>query len=465
MDVIKEKWEEIIQKLKVEYFLSNISFETWIRPLEVYEIRGNTLYLTVNFKASIEHIQNKYLLPLKVCIAEVTGTEYQIKFIPRDLPREQQRRYLEKTAPVKEKTHKHKEVSPIAEKANLNPKYTFDTFVVGGNNNFAHAASLAVAESPGEVYNPLFLYGGVGLGKTHLMHSIAHYILDREPSKKVLYVTSETFTNDLITAIRNGKTGNDLAMNAFRDKYRNNDVLLIDDVQFIIGKESTQEEFFHTFNHLHVSGKQIIISSDKPPKDIETLEARLRTRFEWGLIADISSPDYETRMAILRKKEELDGLEKYHIPDEVMQYIANNIKSNIRELEGSLNKLIALSNLENKPIDIPLAAEALKDMISPDDTRAVSPELIMDVVSEHFNVPVTELKGKKRNAEIVLPRQIVMYLCRNMTDTPLKSIGALLGGKDHASISHGVRKIENDLKTDEALNNTVNIIKKKINPV
>lgn len=244
MDVIKEKWEEIIQKLKVEYFLSNISFETWIRPLEVYEIRGNTLYLTVNFKASIEHIQNKYLLPLKVCIAEVTGTEYQIKFIPRDLPREQQRRYLEKTAPVKEKTHKHKEVSPIAEKANLNPKYTFDTFVVGGNNNFAHAASLAVAESPGEVYNPLFLYGGVGLGKTHLMHSIAHYILDREPSKKVLYVTSETFTNDLITAIRNGKTGNDLAMNAFRDKYRNNDVLLIDDVQFIIGKESTQEEFF-----------------------------------------------------------------------------------------------------------------------------------------------------------------------------------------------------------------------------
>lgn len=465
MDVIKEKWEEIIQKLKVEYFLSNISFETWIRPLEVYEIRGNTLYLTVNFKASIEHIQNKYLLPLKVCIAEVTGTEYQIKFIPRDLPREQQRRYLEKTVPVKEKTHKHKEVSPIAEKANLNPKYTFDTFVVGGNNNFAHAASLAVAESPGEVYNPLFLYGGVGLGKTHLMHSIAHYILDREPSKKVLYVTSETFTNDLITAIRNGKTGNDLAMNAFRDKYRNNDVLLIDDVQFIIGKESTQEEFFHTFNHLHVSGKQIIISSDKPPKDIETLEARLRTRFEWGLIADISSPDYETRMAILRKKEELDGLEKYHIPDEVMQYIANNIKSNIRELEGSLNKLIALSNLENKPIDIPLAAEALKDMISPDDTRAVSPELIMDVVSEHFNVPVTELKGKKRNAEIVLPRQIVMYLCRNMTDTPLKSIGALLGGKDHASISHGVRKIENDLKTDEALNNTVNIIKKKINPV
>ena len=465
MDVIKEKWEEIIQKLKVEYFLSNISFETWIRPLEVYEIRGNTLYLTVNFKASIEHIQNKYLLPLKVCIAEVTGTEYQIKFIPRDLPREQQRRYLEKTAPVKEKTHKHKEVSPIAEKANLNPKYTFDTFVVGGNNNFAHAASLAVAESPGEVYNPLFLYGGVGLGKTHLMHSIAHYILDREPSKKVLYVTSETFTNDLITAIRNGKTGNDLAMNAFRDKYRNNDVLLIDDVQFIIGKESTQEEFFHTFNHLHTSGKQIIISSDKPPKDIETLEARLRTRFEWGLIADISSPNYETRMAILQKKIELDHLEKYNIPNDVLEYIATNVKTNIRELEGSPNKLIALYKLNNTgSIDIALAAEALKDIISSDNRREVTPELILDIVSEHFGVSISDLKGNKRNAEIVFPRQIAMYLIRNMTETSLKAVGVILGGKDHSTIKHGIEKIENELKADETLSNTINIIKKKINP-
>ena len=467
MFTVKEKWEEIIQKLKVEYFLSNISFDTWIRPLEVYDIVGDTLYLSVNLKASIEHIQNKYLLPLKVCIAEVTGIEYDIKFIPKDATNSERESFLIKNnIPIKEDSKpKTRKMNNISEQANLNPKYTFDTFVVGGNNNFAHAASLAVAEQPGEVYNPLFLYGGVGLGKTHLMHSVAHYILEHDPSKKVLYVTSETFTNELIDALKVGKNGNELAMTTFREKYRNNDVLLIDDIQFIIGKESTQEEFFHTFNHLHVSGKQIIISSDKPPKDIETLEARLRTRFEWGLIADISSPDYETRMAILRKKEELDGLEKYHIPDEVMQYIANNIKSNIRELEGSLNKLIALSNLENKPIDIPLAAEALKDMISPDDTRAVSPELIMDVVSEHFNVPVAELKGKKRNAEIVLPRQIVMYLCRNMTDTPLKYIGALLGGKDHASISHGVRKIENDLKTDEALNNTVNIIKKKINPV
>ena len=459
MNTVKEKWPEIIEHLRVEHELSNVSFNTWIQPLKVYDVVDNTVFILVNMNASVEYIEKKYQLPLKVCIAETTGTEYDVVFISEDDDR------LNEIQNMAIEANQKKKSKSAAEKAGLNPKYTFDTFVVGGNNNFAHAASLAVAESPGEVYNPLFLYGGVGLGKTHLMHSVAHYILEHDPSKKVLYVTSETFTNELIDALKVGKNGNELAMTTFREKYRNNDVLLIDDIQFIIGKESTQEEFFHTFNHLHVSGKQIIISSDKPPKDIETLEARLRTRFEWGLIADISSPDYETRMAILRKKEELDGLEKYHIPDEVMQYIANNIKSNIRELEGSLNKLIALSNLENKPIDIPLAAEALKDMISPDDTRAVSPELIMDVVSEHFNVPVTELKGKKRNAEIVLPRQIVMYLCRNMTDTPLKSIGALLGGKDHASISHGVRKIENDLKTDEALNNTINIIRKKINPI
>ena len=467
MNTVKEKWPEIIEHLRVEHELSNVSFNTWIQPLKVYDVVDNTVFILVNMNASVEYIEKKYQLPLKVCIAETTGTEYDVVFISEDDDR------LNEIQNMAIEANQKKKSKSAAEKAGLNPKYTFDTFVVGGNNNFAHAASLAVAESPGEVYNPLFLYGGVGLGKTHLMHSVAHYILEHDPSKKVLYVTSETFTNELIDALKVGKNGNELAMTTFREKYRNNDVLLIDDIQFIIGKESTQEEFFHTFNHLHVSGKQIIISSDKPPKDIETLEARLRTRFEWGLIADISSPDYETRMAILRKKEELDGLEKYHIPDEVMQYIANNIKSNIRELEGSLNKLIALSNLENKPIDIPLAAEALKDMISPDDTRAVSPELIMDVVSEHiiqivadhFNLTPLDIMSAKRSKEIVYPRQIVMYLCRNMTDTPLKSIGALLGGKDHASISHGVRKIENDLKTDEALNNTVNIIKKKINPV
>ena len=456
MNIVEENWEQILNKMKLEYCSSNISYNTWIAPLTVYEVTDDTVYILVKLRASLEHIEEKYLLPFKVCIAEVTGYEYEVSFVTDDHVVIQEK---------KDTAVKKQQSNAIFEQANLNPKYTFDTFVVGSNNNFAHAASLAVADSPGEIYNPLFLYGGVGLGKTHLMHSIAHFILEKDPTKKVLYVTSETFTNELIDALKIGKNGNELAMTTFREKYRNNDVLLIDDIQFIIGKESTQEEFFHTFNHLHVSGKQIIISSDKPPKDIETLEARLRTRFEWGLIADISSPDYETRMAILRKKEELDGLERYHIPDEAMQYIANNITSNIRELEGSLNKLIALANLENKPIDIPLAAEALKDMISPNNTREITPELIIEDVSDHFNVPAAELKGKKRNAEIVLPRQIVMYLCRKMTDTPLKTIGLILGGKDHASVSHGVKKIEHDVKTDEALNNTVNIIKKKLNPI
>lgn len=456
MNIVEKNWEQILEKMKLEYCSSNISYNTWIAPLTVYEVVDDTVYILVKLRASLEHIEEKYLLPFKVCIAEVTEHEFEVAFVTEDNLVIHQK---------KETVTKKTKRNAIFESANLNPKYTFDTFVVGSNNNFAHAASLAVAESPGDTYNPLFIYGGVGLGKTHLMHSIAHYILEKDPTKKVLYVTSETFTNELIDALKIGKNGNELAMTTFREKYRNNDVLLIDDIQFIIGKESTQEEFFHTFNHLHVSRKQVIISSDKPPKDIETLEARLRTRFEWGLIADISSPDYETRMAILRKKEELDGLERYHIPDDVMQYIANNIKSNIRELEGSLNKLVALANLEKKPIDIQLAAEALKDMISQDNIREITPELIIDVVSEHFNVPVSELKGKKRNSEIVLPRQIVMYLCRNMTDTPLKAIGVLLGGKDHASVSHGVKKITADIETDEALNNTVSIIKKKLNPL
>lgn len=456
MNVVEEHWPQILNKMKLEYCSSSIAYNTWIAPLTVYEVTDNTVYILVKLKASLEHIEEKYLLPFKVCIAEVTGQVYQVSFVTEDEQIVQQKKNI---AVQTQKSNL------IFEQANLNLKYTFDTFVVGNNNRFAHAASLAVSERPGEVYNPLFIYGGAGLGKTHLMHSIAHFILENDPTKKVLYVTSEAFTNELIDALKIGKTGNDLSMNTFREKYRNIDVLLIDDIQFIIGKESTQEEFFHTFNHLHSAGKQIILSSDKPPKDIETLEDRLRNRFEWGLLADISAPDYETRMAILKNKIELDNLECYNIPDDVLKYIAENIKSNIRELEGSLNKLIALAKLVQKTIDIPLAAEALKDMVTSSETREITPELILDVVSEHFNISVSELKGKKRNAEIVLPRQIVMYLCRSLTDTPLKTIGMILGGKDHASISHGVKKIESDMKTDEALSNTISIIKKKINPL
>ena len=461
MNEVKEKWPEIIEHLRVEHELLNVSFNTWIKPLKVYDVIDDTAYILVNKDSSVEYIDKKYRLPLMVCIAEITGKEYEIQFVSEDDDK------LNEIHNASIDNGQKKKTKSLAEKAGLNPKYTFDTFVVGGNNNFAHAASLAVAESPGEVYNPLFLYGGVGLGKTHLMHSIAHFILDKNPKKKVLYVTSETFTNELIDALRNGKTaGNESAMLNFRDKYRNIDVLLIDDIQFIIGKESTQEEFFHTFNHLHTLGKQIIISSDKPPKDIETLESRLRTRFEWGLIADISSPDYETRMAILQKKIELDHLEKYNIKNDVLDYIAANVKSNIRELEGSLNKLIALYKLNNNnnPIDIALAAEALKDIISSDNRREVTPELILDIVADHFGITVADLKSKKRDSEIAVPRQICMYLMRTMTDTALKGIGAVLGGKDHSTVKYGVEKIAKDIKSDEMMTNTINIIKKKINP-
>ena len=461
MNEVKEKWPEIIEHLRVEHERLNVSFNTWIKPLKVYDVIDDTAYILVNKDSSVEYIDKKYRLPLMVCIAEITGKEYEIQFVSEDDDK------LNEIHNASIDNGQKKKTKSLAEKAGLNPKYTFDTFVVGGNNNFAHAASLAVAESPGEVYNPLFLYGGVGLGKTHLMHSIAHFILDKNPKKKVLYVTSETFTNELIDALRNGKTaGNESAMLNFRDKYRNIDVLLIDDIQFIIGKESTQEEFFHTFNHLHTLGKQIIISSDKPPKDIETLESRLRTRFEWGLIADISSPDYETRMAILQKKIELDHLEKYNIKNDVLDYIAANVKSNIRELEGSLNKLIALYKLNNNnnPIDIALAAEALKDIISSDNRREVTPELILDIVADHFGITVADLKSKKRDSEIAVPRQICMYLMRTMTDTALKGIGAVLGGKDHSTVKYGVEKIAKDIESDEMMANTINIIKKKINP-
>ena len=463
MNTVEEKWPQIIEHLRVEHELSNVSFSTWIKPLKVYDVINNTVFIMVNMNSSVEYIEKKYLLPLKVCIAEITGEEYEVSFISEDDDRLNEIQNMAVEASQKKRT------KSVAERAGLNPKYTFDTFVVGGNNSFAHAVSVAVAESPGQVYNPLFLYGGVGLGKTHLMHSIAHFILDQNPKKKILYVTSETFTNELIESLKNGKSsGNESSMTKFRENYRNIDVLLIDDIQFIIGKESTQEEFFHTFNHLHTSGKQIIISSDRPPRDIETLEARLRSRFEMGMLADISSPDYETRMAILQKKIELDKLEKYNIPLDVIQYIATNIKTNIRELEGSLNKLIALYRLNNNEgtIDISLAAEALKDIISSDNNREVTPELILDIVAEHFNISIADLKSKKRNAEIANPRQVAMYLMRTMStkELSLKAIGAIFGGKDHSTIKYGIEKVESEMETDETLANTVNIIKKKINP-
>ena len=413
IETLKSKWDDILHYIKEEHEVSDVSFNTWLIPLRLYSVeQGNIVRIIVPDANFLGYIRKKYSFLLKVAIEEITNVKCEVDFVVEDKIKEEksrQNQLINKTG--------NKVSQEALQSANLNPKYTFDTFVVGANNNLAHAASLAVAESPGEIYNPLFIYGGVGLGKTHLMHSVANFIMKNNPNAKILYVTSEKFTNELIDAIRNK---NNISTTEFREKYRNNDVLLIDDIQFIIGKESTQEEFFHTFNTLYESKKQIIISSDKPPKDIETLEERLRSRFEWGLTVDIQPPDYETRMAILRKKEELEG---YNIDNEVIKYIASNIKSNIRELEGALTKIVAFSKLGNsKDISISMAEDALKDIISPGGTKKITPEFIIQVVAEHYNLTTSDLLSQRRSKEISYPRQVAMYLCRNMTETPLQEI-------------------------------------------
>ena len=350
IDQIRGSWNLIKETIRNEYDLSDISFSTWIEPLQFSDLQDDMVVILIPSDQShaLNYISSKYKNYFKVTISEMFDHTYDVKFI------------LEKDKEIEEKELKKPSYNINYENANLNPKYRFDTFVVGSNNKFAHSASLAVAESPGEIYNPLFIYGGPGLGKTHLMHSIGHFILEQNPSMKVLYATSEQFTNDVIDSIR---SGNAASMNKLREKYRTVDVLMIDDVQFIIGKESTQEEFFHTFNTLHLSGKQIVLSSDKPPKEIETLDERFKSRFEWGLIADIQAPDYETRMAILQKNaEQIDR----NIDDVVLQYIASNIKSNIRDLEGAFNKIVAFSKLHKVDITLEIAEEALKDIIYPD---------------------------------------------------------------------------------------------------
>ncbi len=449
MQLITEKWEEILNTVKEEHELSDISFNTWLKPLKVYGVEDNKLYIIVPSEqmGGIGYITKRYTLPIKVAIAELTGLNYDIEFIFQDQAKNIPAFKSKNPAFVKK-----------MERSNLNPNYTFDTFVVGKNNRFAHSASLAVAESPGDVYNPLYIYGGPGLGKTHLMQSIGHFILQRTPDIKVLYVTSEEFTNEVIDSIRNGNAS---AMTKLRDKYRTVDVLMIDDIQFIIGKESTQEEFFHTFNVLHSAGKQIILSSDKPPKDMETLEDRIRSRFEWGLLADVGFPDYETRMAILRRKEEADG---FRLDDDILDYIATNIKSNIRELEGALNKLLAFSNLEKTEITMDIAKRELQNIISPDKPREVTPQLVIEIVSDHFNITVDQIISKLRSNDISKPRQIAMYLCKNMTSASLDTIGALLGGRDHSTIIHGINKITDEYKNNEASRNMIETIKKKINP-
>lgn len=450
MDAIRENWNLIKETLRKEYELSDISYSTWIAPLTFHEVKDNvvTIMIPSDQAHALNYISSKYKSFFQVTISEMMDHTYQIAFVlEKDVDKDSSRS-VQQTNPSYNINY---------EKANLNPKYKFDTFIVGSNNKMAHSASLAVAESPGNIYNPLFIYGGAGLGKTHLMHSVGHFILERNPEKKIIYVTSEDFTNEVIDCIRSGEA---VKMNKFRDKYRTVDVLLIDDVQFIIGKESTQEEFFHTFNTLRDAGKQIILTSDKPPKDMETLEERLRSRFEWGLIVDIQPPDYETRMAILKKNAENYSKD---INDDVLNYIAENIKSNIRELEGAFNKIVAFSKLNKVDITLSHAEEALKDIIYPDKPKEITPTLIIEVVAEHFGINPDDITSKKRNSEYVQPRHIAMYLCREITSTSLVNIGKIMGKRDHTTVMNGIKNISEKIKTDSELRNRIEVIKNKIN--
>lgn len=452
--LIREKWEEIKEIMKKEYNLSPISFKTWINPLLFHKVEDNTVYIIIPADIAndiaLSYISSRYKSFFQVTISEMFDDTYDVKFLLETDIKEGTSTEVKTTVPSINKVN--------YENTNLNPKYKFESFIVGENNKLAYNASVLVSESPGKYYNPLYLYGGSGLGKTHLMHSIGNNILNFNPDMKVLYVTSEIFTNDVIESIR---SGNAASMTKLRNKYRNVDVLMIDDIQFIIGKESTQLEFFHTFNDLYNDDKHIIISSDKPPHELEILDKRFTSRFGCGLTVDIQPPDYETRMAILRSYAENSYS---NMDDVIIDYIASNIKSNIRELEGAFNKVIASSKLNKVPLTLSLAEEALKDIIYPNKPKEITPTLIVNVVADHFGVKADDICSTKRNAEFVMPRQIVMYLCRELTDHSLTNIGKLLGKKDHTTVIHGIKKIEDEIKTNEELNNKIEIIKKKIIP-
>lgn len=430
---LTELWQKSLEILKQE--IAPVSFETWIVPIKPIAVSNSTVILKIDDSFIKNTVETKYYNLIENTIKHLMGSNYKIAITETE------------NINTEEKAQSNKPEKQKSEfESNLNPKYVFSTFVVGNSNRLAHAAALAVAESPATAYNPFFLYGGVGLGKTHLMHSIAHYILENNPNAKVLYVSCEKFTNELINSIRDDKN------EEFRRKYRNIDVLLIDDIQFISQKERTQEEFFHTFNALYDAHKQIIISSDRPPKEIKTLEERLRSRFEWGLIADINPPDYETRIAILKKKAENDNIV---VNDEVYEYIAKNIVSNIRELEGALTRVVAYSQLTQEKISKSLAENALKDIFSDQAAIEVTPDRIQEVVAAYYNIRPEDITGSKRSSNIAYPRQIAMYLTRRMLDISLPKIGESFGGRDHTTVIHAINKIDDNLKKDKNLQSVI----------
>jgi len=441
---IDEIWMSTL--LLIEKELSKPSFETWIKSTRPLSFNEDIIEIAVPNDFAKEWLETRYANLIKNTLQFVTQREVKVQFV---VP------HTQEPVVVKPLVHTIKREITIEEPniLILNPKYTFDSFVIGNGNRFAHAASLAVSEAPAKAYNPLFIYGGVGLGKTHLMHAIGRFILESNPQSKVVYLSSEKFTNELINSIRDDKTVN------FRNKYRNIDVLLIDDIQFLAGKERTQEEFFHTFNALYEANKQLIISSDRPPKEIPTLEDRLRSRFEWGLIADIQAPDLETRIAILRKKAKMDGLD---VANEVMHYIASNVDTNIRELEGALIRVVAYSSLINKEISVSLATEALKDILPSSRPKQITISLIQEIVGSYFKMKIEDFSAKKRTRNVSFPRQIAMYLCRELTDCSLPKIGQDFGGRDHTTVIHAYEKIALERQSDPRLGNIIKELIKRI---
>ena len=440
-----EIWQQVLSVIQTK--LSKPSFDTWFKSTKASFKNDDEVIITAPNVFSAEWLQSRYTKLVAATLEEYLGRPVDVKFTVEDARSSEQAASTYPPMPAVKTSSVDENVSM------LNPKYTFDTFVIGAGNRFAHAASLAVAEAPAKAYNPFFLYGGVGLGKTHLMHAIGHYILENNPHMKVLYISSEKFTNEFINSIRDNK------QESFRNKYRNIDVLLIDDIQFLAGKEGTQEEFFHTFNALHEEHKQIVISSDRPPKEIPTLEERLRSRFEWGLITDIQPPDLETRIAILRKKAKAENLD---IPNEAMVYIANMIDTNIRELEGALIRVVAYSSLTNQDITAQLAAEALKDILPSGRKRVITIQDIQQRVGEYYGLKLEDFKARKRTKAVAFPRQIAMYLARELTDYSLPKIGDAFGGRDHTTVIHAHEKISQQLKVDQELYKIIHHLTEKI---
>jgi len=437
-------WNQTLEKMKEK--LSRPSFETWLKATKPVAFRDQFLLVEVPNEFARDWLESRYSDLIEEILQNITSSALQVKFTIHNSPTE-----LNNHQP-------YRDLKPDGPQSNsganfLNPKYSFETFVVGDSNRFAHAASLAVAEAPAKAYNPLFVYGDVGLGKTHLMQAIGHYTLRQNPDLKVVYVSSETFTNELINSIRDDKTVD------FRNKYRTIDILLVDDIQFLAGKERTQEEFFHTFNALHEANRQLVISSDRPPRDIPTLEERLRSRFEWGLITDIQKPDLETRIAILRKKA---SIERINVPNEVIVFIANQIQSNIRELEGALTRIKAYASMQNIPITVEMAKEALRDILALSQPRPLSIDDIQEGVARFFSLRTKDMLSKKRTQNIAFPRQIAMYLSRELTDASLPQIGQAFGGRDHTTVIHACSKIVSQLEKDSTLRSTLNKLQENL---